>query len=125
MRLIAPNADSLEATSIDGALDMIAARRDFDLVRLDLSLPGTTGVSGLFRVRAAYPKLPVVVVSGHEEAEVAHEALSMGVAGYAPKSTTRKDLGLAIQEALSGAVCAPKAFRPGGRDGDTWRGSGT
>lgn len=125
VRLIDADADILEATSIEGALDMIAANRDFDLVLLDLSLPGTTGFAGLLRVRAAYPKLPVVVVSGHEEAEVVNEALSLGIAGYVPKSTTRKELGVAIQEALSGSVYVPKAYqakrgpsRPLGKDSD-------
>jgi len=112
VRLAYADADILQATSIDGAIDMIAAHRDFDLVLLDLSLPGTTGFSGLLRVRAAYPKLPVLVVSGHEDAAVVHEALSLGIAGYVPKSTTRKELAFAIQEALKGSVYTPKTFAP-------------
>ena len=63
LRLVHADADIFEATSIEGALDVIAAHEDFDLALLDLSLPGTTGFSGLIRVRTSYPKLPVIVVS--------------------------------------------------------------
>ena len=73
LRLVRSDAEIFEATSIEGAIDVIAAHRDFDLALLDLSLPGTTGFSGLMRVRAAYPKLPVIVVSGFEEPGVVRE----------------------------------------------------
>ena len=77
---------------------------------LDLSLPGTSGFSGLMRVRAAHPKLPLVVISGHEEPAVVREALSLGIAGYVPKSTPRKELARALQETLAGSVYVPEAF---------------
>jgi DNA-binding NarL/FixJ family response regulator len=116
VRSFAPEADIYEATSIEGALDVIAAHDGFDVVLLDLSLPGTTGFSGVLRVRAAYPKIPVIIVSGHEEPELVREALSLGVAGYAPKSTPRKELARAIQEVLAGGVYVPKAYAgQGGR----------
>jgi DNA-binding NarL/FixJ family response regulator len=110
VRSFAPDADIYEATSIEGAVDVIAAHESFDLVLLDLSLPGTTGFSGVLRVRAAYPKLPVMIVSGHEEPALVREALSLGVAGYAPKSTPRKELARAIQEVLAGSVYVPAAY---------------
>ncbi|WP_456797048.1 response regulator [Bradyrhizobium sp. USDA 4473] len=46
-----PDAEVLQATSIDGALDVIAAREGLDLILLDLSMPGTTGLLGAYRVR--------------------------------------------------------------------------
>lgn len=110
IRSFDPSADIYEATSIEGAMDVIAAHEDLDLVLLDLSLPGTTGFAGLMRVRAAYPKLPLVVVSGHEEPQLVREALSIGIAGYVPKSTPRKELARAIQEALSGSIYVPQAL---------------
>jgi len=117
VRSFAPDADIYEATSIEGALDVIEAHDGFDLVLLDLSLPGTTGFSGVLRVRAAHPKLPVIIVSGHEEPELVREALSLGVAGYAPKSTPRKELARAMQEVLAGSVYVPVAFSGRGQQG--------
>ena len=90
---------------------MIAAHRELDLALLDLSLPGTTGFSGLMRVRAAYPKLPVIVVSGFEESGVVRQVLALGVAGYVPKSAPRDELASAIERVLDGEVYIPAAYR--------------
>ena len=117
LRLVHADADIFEATSIEGALDVIAAHEDFDLALLDLSLPGTTGFSGLIRVRTSYPKLPVIVVSGHEEPALVREAMSLGIAGYVPKSTSRKELAFAISEVLNGSIYVPKSYLPLNRDG--------
>jgi len=110
VRLVHADAEIFEATSIEGALDVIAAHKDFDLALLDLSLPGTTGFAGLIAIRAAYPKLPVVVVSGHEEPALVREAISLGIVGYIPKSTSRKELAFAISEVLNGSIYVPKKF---------------
>jgi DNA-binding NarL/FixJ family response regulator len=110
IRFVHADADIYEATSIEGALDVIAAHNEFDLALLDLSLPDTTGFAGLMRLRGSYPRLPVVVVSGFEEPAFVREALSLGVAGYIPKSTSRKELAFAIGEVLNGSVYVPKQF---------------
>ena len=112
VQLVHADADIYEASSIEGALDVVAAHEDFDLALLDLALPGTTGFSGLIRIRTAYPKLPVVVVSGHEERSMVREAISLGIAGYIPKSTSRKELAYAISEVLNGSIYVPKQFLP-------------
>ena len=111
VRIAHADAEVFEATSIEGAIDVADAHRDLDLALLDLSLPGTTGFSGLCAFARPIPKLPVVVVSGHEEPELVAEALSLGIAGYIPKSTSRQELSDAICEALSGAVYVPPQMR--------------
>ncbi len=78
---------------------------------IDLSLPGTTGFSGLIRLRTSRPKLPILVVSGHEEPAVVREALTLGIAGYVPKSTSKKRLAEAIAKALAGDVYEPELPR--------------
>jgi DNA-binding NarL/FixJ family response regulator len=117
VRLVHADAEIFEATSIEGALEVIAAQKEFDLALLDLSLPGTTGFSGLIRVRTAYPKLPVVVVSGHDDPDLVREAISLGIAGYVPKSTSRKELAFAIGEVLNGSIYVPRQFLPLNRAG--------
>ena len=111
LRLVDAEADIYEATSIEGALDVLDAHDDFELALVDLSLPGTTGFSGLVRLRSARPKLPILVVSGHEEPAVVREALSLGLAGYVPKSTSKQRLAQAIAQALAGDVYVPEAPR--------------
>ena len=81
------DAEAVEARSIDEALKALAENPAFDLALLDLNMPGTKGFEGLLELRTQYPRLPVVVVSGHEEARIISEALSYGVAGFIPKSS--------------------------------------
>jgi len=77
---------------------------------LDLSLPDANGFCVLIRIRTTYPKLPVVVVSGYEDPDLIREAISLGIAGYIPKSTPRKELNFAISEVLAGSIYIPTKF---------------
>ena len=111
LRMVAPAADILQATSIDGALERVAATTDLDLILLDLSMPGTTGLSGIIRIRKAFPKIPVVIVSGHQDRQIVSGALSLGVSGYILKSSSKQELARSIGEVLRGSVCVPDAYR--------------
>lgn len=111
LQMATPDADMLQATSIDGALDLLASRFDVDLILLDLSMPGTTGLSGIIRIRKAFPRIPVVIVSGHQDAKIISGALSLGVSGYILKSSSKQELAHSISEVVRGAVCLPAAFR--------------
>lgn len=114
VRLANPDAEILQATSIETALDQIAAAPDLDLALLDLSLPGANGLSGLVRVRAARPKLPVIVVSGHEDPKIIREALALGISGYIPKSTSKQELAKGIADVLAGMIFVPEYLLPQG-----------
>ena len=104
-----PGAEVLQATSIDGALDVLAAHCAVDLVLLDLSLPETTGLLGLFRVRVAAPRSALVVVSAYDDSRTIGGATALGIAGYIPKSTPKTEMARLIRSVLEeGAVCFPK-----------------
>ncbi len=102
-----PGAEILQATTIDGALDVLAAHSAVDLVLLDLSMPETTGLLGAFRVRVAAPRSPIVIISAHEDSRIIGGAMALGIAGYIPKSTPKAELARLIQSILGGAVCFP------------------
>jgi DNA-binding NarL/FixJ family response regulator len=74
-------------------------------------MPGTTGLSGIIRIRKAFPKIPVVIVSGYQDRQIISGALSLGVSGYILKSSSKQDLAQSIGEVLRGAVCVPAAYR--------------
>ena len=104
-----PEAEVFQATSIDGALDVLAAHGAVDLVLLDLSMPETTGLLGLFRVRVAAPRSALVVVSAHDDSRIIGGATALGVAGYIPKSTPKAEIARLIRSVLEeGASCFPK-----------------
>jgi len=109
--LAQPSAAFFEATSIEAALQLLATRLQIDLILLDLSMPGTTGVNGLMQIRAAYPKLPVLVVSGNEDPRTVRDALTLGIAGYVPKSTSKQELAAVIEGVFKGLVYVPAHLR--------------
>jgi len=110
VRLALPEARILEAMSIEDAMHTLAAEQGIDLALLDLSLPDATGFSGFLRLREAYPRLPVAIVSSEEDQRVVGEALALGAAGYLPKSTSKRELAQSIEGVLSGSVSVPKDF---------------
>lgn len=110
VRLAHPDARILESMSIKGALDILLSEQGIDLALLDLCLPDETGFSGLLRLREAYPRLPVAIVSSDEDRQVIREALSLGAAGYLPKSMSKNELALSIERVLSGSISVPASF---------------
>jgi DNA-binding NarL/FixJ family response regulator len=110
IRISHPDARILEAASIKGALAILATEPTIDLALLDLLLPDADGFSGFQRLRELYPKLPIAIVSSHEDRRTISEALEMGAVGYIPKSASLSDLSQAIARVLSGSVSAPKDF---------------
>jgi len=118
VRLAHPDAQILEALSIADALNILSSEPEIDLALLDLTLPDATGFSGFLRLRATHPRLPVAIVSNDEDQHVVREALSLGAAGYLPKSTSKRELTSSIERVLSGSVSVPKDFVPAERDGN-------
>lgn len=107
-----PNSLAVEARSIDEALSELHQNDVFDLALLDLNMPGVQGFEGLRQLRTSFPRLPVVVVSGHEEARIISEALSYGVAGFIPKSFKKVELASAIKDVIHGLVFVPDGYEP-------------
>jgi DNA-binding NarL/FixJ family response regulator len=110
IRLAAPDAEIIEATSIDEAVNVLSST-EIDLTLLDLSMPGTTGLSGIIRIRKAFPKSPIVVVSCHQEPQIVASALSLGISGYIPKSTSKEELARSVGEVLRGSIYLPPCYR--------------
>jgi DNA-binding NarL/FixJ family response regulator len=107
-----PGAEIVEAASISAAKEVLERGRQFDLLLLDLSMPGTRGFDGLLELRSAWPKQPVVIVSAHEDPRIIHEAMTCGAAGYISKSVKKPELAGAIQDVMAGLVTLPKGYEP-------------
>ena len=105
-----PDVETFEARTVAEALDLLAAPRPFDLALLDLNIPGVQGFEGLLQLRTHHPRLPVVVVSGHEEPRIISEALSYGAAGFIPKSVRKDELARAIRSVMDGALYVPENY---------------
>lgn len=107
-----PDVFVSEAASIDAARAALDKEGPFDLVLLDLSMPGTRGLDGLLELRTRHPRLPIVVVSALEDPRIIHEVMTCGAAGFISKSTRGSELGNAIREVMSGSLVLPKGYQP-------------
>jgi DNA-binding NarL/FixJ family response regulator len=104
---LADNVEVFKATSIQEALTLLESHSDFDLILLDLSLPGMDGFSFLQRFSAAEFCIPVVVVSAEEQLSLIRRALEASVMGFVPKSLGAADMLLAFQSVLEGNQFLP------------------
>jgi DNA-binding NarL/FixJ family response regulator len=101
------SAEIEEAGDLDELNAVLEAEREYDLVLLDLSMPGVRGFSGLLLLRAQYPDLPVMIISAVEDAGVIRRAFELGASGYLHKSVGPTEIRRAIETVLSGEVFVP------------------
>lgn len=83
----------------------------FDLVLLDLMLPGTGGMAYLGVLRKRFPQTPVVILSAQDDAESVTKALRQGAAGFVSKSSPTDVLMHALREVLAGEIWCPPEYR--------------
>jgi DNA-binding NarL/FixJ family response regulator len=87
----------------DAAEGMTVIRRlKPDLVIVDLSLPGANGIELVKNIRAEFGKLPVLILSMHDESLYALRALRAGAQGYVMKQEALQNVIGAIREVLAG-----------------------
>ncbi len=106
VRRAAPDAVVEEQASLAGARQVLADS-GADLLMLDLKLPDAEGFGGLAAVRTEYPTVPVVVVSGSEDAATVRRVMAMGASGFIPKSATLETMVAAISAVREGDSWAP------------------
>jgi two-component system, NarL family, invasion response regulator UvrY len=80
----------------------LTARKLYDLVLLDISMPGRSGLDVLKQLRADRPRLPVLILSMHPEEQYALRALKAGASGYLTKESAPDELIAAVQKILEG-----------------------
>jgi DNA-binding NarL/FixJ family response regulator len=77
---------------------------DFDLLLLDMSMPGKSGIELIKQVRAEKPKAKILVLSMHEEHQYAVRAIRAGAAGYLTKESASRQLVEAIRKVAGGGA---------------------
>ena len=83
---------------------------DYDLVLLDLALGDADGFDVLVEFRAAYPAVPVVVVSASDRASDVIRAIDSGAMGFVPKRSSHGELHEALGMVMSGAMYVPPSM---------------
>jgi DNA-binding NarL/FixJ family response regulator len=90
-----------EASNAEQALAKLAARK-YDMVLLDISLPGRSGLDLLKQLNREQPSLPVVMLSMYPEEDYAIRALSLGACGYLTKESASEEIEAAVRKVLAG-----------------------
>ncbi|MGB9130793.1 MAG: response regulator transcription factor [Thiobacillus sp.] len=108
-----------EAVSGGQVLDCLA-EKEVDIIVLDMSMPGVSGVNLIARIRAMSPDLPILVLSMHNEPQIARRALKAGADGYLTKDNEPETLLGAIRKVAAGGrfidpvLAEHMAFEAGG-----------
>lgn len=107
MRKILADTDDMEmvgeAANGHEVMDLIR-QRDWDLVVLDLSMPGRSGVELIKLIKTERPKCPILIFSMHPEEQYALRALRAGASGYLSKEGDSDLILPALRKVASGGV---------------------
>ena len=102
-----PGAEISESNSQEQVLAAVAGGTAFDLVLLDLNLPGATGLSCLTALRRRVPDTPIVVVSAIGDPKIMQDAIMGGASAFVPKSAPGQVLINALRVILAGGTYMP------------------
>lgn len=96
-----PLAKITEVDNGNDAIDMVN-EQIWDLILLDISMPGRNGIETLKQIRANGVKAPVLMLSMHSEEQYAIRVLKAGASGFLSKLTATHELLIAVHKVLSG-----------------------
>lgn len=91
---------NIEVVAVPNGLEAlkVAETADFDVVLLDVKMPGIDGLETLRRMKAIKPDLPVLLLTGHASMDAALAGVETGAADYLMKPVTLNDLIFRIME---------------------------
>lgn len=90
-----------EAANAQEAIDRVWAE-EWDVVILDITMPGRSGLEALREIRKSRPRLPVLVLSMHPEDQFAIRVLKCGASGYMTKESAPAELVGAVKKVING-----------------------
>jgi len=110
---VADVASIEEAGDFEGTKALVASGADIDLLLLDLSMPGASGLSGLIALRGIHADVPMVVVSAHDDTGTIRRALELGASGFISKSASIEQIREAVRTVLEGGIATPAGIELG------------
>ena len=103
--LLGESQFSVEGEAHDGGSAIKQLREHpYDVVVLDMSMPGLSGIELIKQIKRAKPKLPVLVLSMHKEEQYAVRSLKAGASGYLTKEAAASQLIEAIKKVTAGGM---------------------
>ncbi len=105
-----PNASVSQTGSLDAARALLDKDDNYDLVLLDLRMPGVQGLSGLIYMRAQYPNIPVVIITAADDQGLVQKALNLNASGFIPKTSGIETIVEAVNAVLKGEIWVPGGY---------------
>jgi len=96
-----PSAEFGEAQDCQEVFHQVR-KQDWDIVVLDITMPGTGGLEALKELKSSRPELPVLVLSIHPEDQFAVRCMKAGASGYITKEKAPHELTEAIKKIVAG-----------------------
>ncbi len=101
------DVEIIEAGDFNAVKKLVGEKEDIDLLLLDLTMPGGSGLSGLVTLKALQPALPIIIVSATDDATTIRHAVELGASGFISKSASMETIGEAVRAVLAGEVWTP------------------
>src|SRR5690606_1931973 len=101
------SVEIIEVGDFNAARKLVVERDDIDLLLLDLTMPGGTGLSGLVTLKALQPALPIIIVSATDDTATIRHAVELGASGFISKSASIKTIGEAVHAVIAGDIWTP------------------
>jgi DNA-binding NarL/FixJ family response regulator len=102
-----PEVKEIEEAENGNDAISILKRKDFDLILLDISLPGISGLEVLQQIKTNWHHIHVLILSMHPQEQYAIRALKLGASGYLTKDTASEELLNALRKIAAGGKYIP------------------
>ncbi len=105
-QILSEGGDMMVAGEANNGFEALAKIReqDWDVVLLDMSMPGRSGIDLIKQIKSEKPKLPILILSMHKEEQYAVRTLKAGASGYLCKDGASGQLVQAIRKVAGGGV---------------------
>lgn len=101
-----PDSKVAAATNLKSAEEMLESDA-YDLMLLDIQMPGTRGLEGVHHMLDAHPEIPTIVISGSASSGEVAQVIEWGARGFLPKTLPSQVLASAIETVANGGTYLP------------------
>ncbi|MEL6686506.1 MAG: response regulator transcription factor [Pseudomonadota bacterium] len=115
---------SIEVDTVENlprVLEKLRQGERYDVIILDLKMPGMNGLAGIGKVQSLSKNVPIIIMSGNASKQDVHTALELGARGFVPKTLAGRSLVSAVKLVASGETYVPTDVLTGNR-GETVEG---
>lgn len=107
------NYDVCCANNMEQALEILSTESDFELILVDLTMPGLDGIAFIDSLIERNLFIPFVVLSASEDLWAIRHAMEKGSAGFIPKTFSSQEIVSIIQQLMAGEIYLPEAIEEG------------